>query len=85
MVYLYDLIFVLLFLGFKQFLKYTQDTDLGLFEWIRPHAFWFEFGLILLAIYFAPHHNATESGVSFAMCIFTKVIVDCVLPENYRK
>lgn len=85
MVYVYDLIFVSVFLGFKQFLKYTQDTDLGLFECVRPHALWFEFGLILLGIYFAPVHDATESGVSFAMCMLTKLIVDILLPENYRK
>jgi hypothetical protein len=85
MVYLYDMIFVLCFLGFKQFMKYTQDTNMQLFEYVRQYGFWVEFSFILLAIYFAPQHTGCESGVSFAICMLTKLIVDFVLPENYRK
>lgn len=84
MVYLYDMIFVLAFLGFKQFMKYTQDTKISVFECVRQYAFWLEFSFILLAIYFAPAHDITESAVSFAMGIVTKLILDLLLPENYR-
>lgn len=85
MVYLYDFIFIMLFLGFKQFMKFTQDTNQGLFEVVRQYGFWFEYGLILIGIYFAPVHSMTERGVSFMMCMLTKLIVDFILPENYRK
>lgn len=84
MIYLYDFLFVALFLGIKDVAMWLLDSQPDIYVIVRKYYMWFEFSFVCLAIYFIPTHNIHEAEIAFFMSLCTKGLHDIIKKKTNR-
>lgn len=84
MIYLYDLLFVLGFIGIRDFAMWLLDTQPEIYVTVRPYYLWFEFSYTCLCLYFIPSQTNSEALVAFFLSLCTKLVHDIIKKNTNR-